>query len=204
MSRPCRSRPVPRRRPEREAWRQMSSLPTCQPLGFEPLGARLAALDVLNVRAERLVPHRPVRLVHGVDGAALPAPPPHGRATHEQQHRRRAPPAGLGVCELASGARYLDVGVRQHELADLRVQREDLHARAQREREEGGRRVEAVAGGHQRGARLQRRREALRRSRGPSVGEQQSTQPLRPCRWRLGRGLLLLASGRELPRSSGV
>ena len=47
---------------------------------------------------------------------------------------------------------HLDVGLREHELADGGVEREHLHARAEREAEEGRGRVEAVARGDERGA----------------------------------------------------
>mmetsp|Transcript_4769 Transcript_4769/g.10849 ORF Transcript_4769/g.10849 Transcript_4769/m.10849 type:complete len:231 (+) Transcript_4769:833-1525(+) len=64
--------------------------------------------------------------------------------------------------DLASG-RQLDVGVRQHKLARLRVESEDLHAAAQRQSEKGGRRVEAIARGDQVGSRLECVSEALLR-----------------------------------------
>eukprot|EP00965_Chrysotila_dentata_P152093 5025194-Pleurochrysis_carterae.AAC.2 len=65
---------------------------------------------------------------------------------------------------VAPALRDLDVWVGEDELADVRVEREDVDAGAERKAEKGGRRVEAVARGDEVGAGLQRRLHASHRA----------------------------------------
>ena len=72
--------------------------------------------------------------------------------------QRRVPLEAIGLVEGVDlpSRRDLQVGMSEHELSNLAVESEDVHAMAEREAEEDGGGVEAVAGGHEVLARLER------------------------------------------------